>query len=317
MFFLRVPSGWNDFGSTLAPEETVKINAPIKDVKEELGYRMTTLEMLEPFSVISYLWQDVGVKVSKESVEQWWKHHREFGAKWAEYSSASLQHVPLTLYGDAARTRQVPFGPPGKVLGLFLSCPLFRPKSASASRWLLFSIDEYLLFGHKTMDAVLTRLTWSLNCLYTGVYPKCGPAHEALTGSQAARAGQPICGGTVFAVCQLRGDWVWHKDLFRLKSSWKSGATQPVCFLCPAMARGTNRYYNVGDSSPLWQQQFSFCQFLCQQIPASKPCHLDALCASVLCRLKPVVLRHCLAKVLYWACGLSTTPWSGMTQCMW
>ena len=235
---------------------------------------MVELELLEPFSVIQYLWQTVGVEITPEAVSQWWGHHRKYGAPWAVYSCASSEHIPLALYGDAARTRQVPYGPPEKVLGLFLSCPLFRPKSARASRWLIFSIDEYLLYKHKTFACVLARVTWSLNALFEGKFPSCGPEGQVLSGTAAARAGQPICGGAKFSVCQLRGDWAYHKEVFRLRSSWASGTNQPVCFLCPAMSRGRRRYYNLDESGDLWSEQYSFCDFLCNQIPMSKPCSL-------------------------------------------
>ena len=95
---------------------------------------------------------------------------------------------------------------------------------------------------------------------------------EELVGKQKDRAGQSICGGLKFSLTEIRGDWLYHKQVFRFRSSWKGGTNLPVCFQCPAMASGVNRYYHVDASTPLWSIQYDLIQFLVQQLPETEVC---------------------------------------------
>ena len=239
---------------------------------------MTTLELLDPMSMISYLWETIGVEVPMDAVRQYWRHNRQFGAPWAQHHPAAEDYIPLAIYGDSCSTKSVNFGPRYKILGIFLSCPLWRPKSVRASRWLLFCIDEKHLYRHHTLDTVLAYVCWAMNNLFTGKFPHCDMHGSALTGSKADRAGKWIAGRDLkFAMTELRGDWLWYQMLFRLRSSWLAGVTQPVCFLCPAMSSGPNRYWELSESSPLWNQQYSLAEFLTKQIPLHKASPLLAI----------------------------------------
>ena len=70
----------------LAFEDKFTLRAPLKSVKTGSGYEMTDLEVVDPISLLSYLWNDVGIKVGEEEVKKYWQHHRQFGAKWALHS---------------------------------------------------------------------------------------------------------------------------------------------------------------------------------------------------------------------------------------
>lgn len=219
-------------------------------------------------SIVHYLWEHIGVDVPPAKVAEYWSHNRKFKVPWAENHPAGDYHIPLALYGDSCRTRQVSYQPARKVLGIFLSCPLFRPKSVRASRWLVFSIEEDQLQGDITLDRVLLYIAWALNCLFTGRWPRCDMKGTEFTHHKAERAGKWICGRPLaFALTELRGDWLWFKGLFRLRSSWKSGTNQPVCYMCPAMARGADRYYDLGEQSVLWRKEYSSAEWLLHQIP--------------------------------------------------
>lgn len=278
-------------------KDTIPIKARIKDRKSDTGYTVDTLQVLCPLSFVRYLWNDIGVNVSPDTVKEFWRHNRSVGAPWAVCHPATDEHVPLAVYGDSCKVRSISYQAPEKIVGVFLSCPLWKPRSVRASRWLLFSIEESRLYQHQTIDRVLAYVTWALNCLFTGRWPHCGMNGEEFEhGSpQAQRAGQWIISDRrlQFALTELRGDWLWYQGLFRLRSSWKSGTNFPLCYLCPAMSRGPDRYYDVKEGSVLWTKELSFPEFLVKQIPQNKASPLLAAKG-----FHHTMLRHCSMHVL-------------------
>ena len=232
-------------------KETATVMAPIRAPKEPCGYEIVELKILEPFSVVKYMFCEAGLKLDPRTVREFWEHHVSVGSPWVSNSKAAIEkvHIPLGLFGDAAKVRQLSFNKSQKILGIFLNAPLWRPRSCRASRWLIFSIREDLLVKHETLNKIYHHVTWSLNCLYEDKYPSSGPNGEELVGKQKDRAGQAICGGLKFSVTEIRGDWLYHKQVFRFRSSWKGGANLPVCWQCPAMGSGVDRYYHVDASS--------------------------------------------------------------------
>ena len=221
--------------------------------------------------MVGYLFNEVGLQVSKEQIREYWQHLEEVKFPMATSDASCLREsCPVGLYGDAAKIT-TEYGH-YHCLGIFLNLPLWRPRSTRFSRFLVFSIKEELLVPGKTLDAVFTRLTWSLNVLFTGLYPSCGPHGEALPASQLALAGQSICNNKMKFVCtELRGDWKYHQQVFRFKSSWQ--ATH-VCFKCAAKSRGPleGLYYHVGEDAAWLQGELSLSSFLARRIPANNPC---------------------------------------------
>ena len=151
------------------------------------------------------MFNEVGLQISKEQIREYWQHLEEVKFPMATSDASCLREsCPVGLYGDAAKIT-TEYGH-YHCLGIFLNLPLWRPRSTRFSRFLVFSIKEELLVPGKTLDAVFTRLTWSLNVLFTGLYPSCGPHGEALPASQLALAGQSICNNKMKFVCtELRG----------------------------------------------------------------------------------------------------------------
>ena len=247
----------------------MKVRAPLKS-KAPGGHTMTELDVVEPLSLVAYLWNDIGIDIPSQLVESYWAHYREVGAPWASWSSATPQHVPLALYGDDCKIR-----PGEKMVGLFLSFPLFRPRSVRCSKFLLFAVQEELEYKHFTMDSVLRFLVWALNCLHVGRFPRTGCDGEELRGAQAERAGKEVAPGRKFAVTELKGDWSWFKKVFRFKSSWKGGTKVPVCFHCRAGAREPfSIYYKVHADSECWRSEYTLLDWLVEQCPV-RPCCLD------------------------------------------
>ena len=259
-------------------KETATILVPMANDKLECGYEMKPLTLMEPFSVVKYMFCEAGVAVDYAEVEAFWNHHWDVKSPWAIESTATSKHIPLGLHGDGAKLRQLSYQKPQKMIGIWLNAPLWRPKSVRASRWLLCAINEESLYQHFTLNAIYHRLCWSLNCLHSGTYPSTGPKGEPLEGKQKERAGRPICSGMVFAVTEVRADWVYHKQVLRFHSSWSGGANTPVCFQCAAWNSGPDRFYDTSDSSPLWRKQYSLEEFLVHQMPQEHPSALDSSC---------------------------------------
>lgn len=251
-------------------KEKVKIRAPVANEKLPAGYEMQELEVLDPMSVVRYMFLESGLELPMQDVHQYWDHLRAFGHPFALNASASRDHIPLGLFGDGVKFRQLSFGRPQKMVGVFLNCPLWRPKWSRASRWLLFAIREDHLTTAVypgTLDAVYHHIVWSLNCLHDGHCPRTGAYGEPLPEKHQQRAGKPICQGRRFCVTEIRADWLYHKQLLRFRSSWLGGVKAPVCFLCPAFSSGADTWLNVEDSSPLWTKQYSVAEFLTEQCP--------------------------------------------------
>lgn len=218
--------------------------------------------MVYPHRILAYLFDEVGLQIPSSDVQQYWNHAREMGEPWACQHPASENHIPLGLHGDAARLWTI--YKTEKILGVWLNLPLFRPKSVRHSRWLLFSIAREKLIKNRTLNPFWRKLVWSLNAAFTGLNPVQGPGGQPLIGTHADRAGSPICKSrNQFALTELRGDWEWHRDIWRFTASWQG---QDVCFKCPAVTRGDGDdsyvYYNNGLTSRWLQEEFSLNAFV-------------------------------------------------------
>lgn len=240
------------------------MQAPLKSKAPE-GYTLHEIDVVDPRSLVAYLWNDVGLNIPHRLVADYWAHYRsdDVQAAWATWSRASESHVPIALYGDDCKLR-----PYEKMIGIFMSFPLWRPRSVRCSKFLLCAVQLELEYKHLTVDCILRYLVWSLNCLYIGRWPRVGCDGEPLSPKQAQKAGQEIVPGRQFAVTELKGDWAWFKKIMRFKSSWKGGARVPVCFQCRARSDWPVLYYEVGPSDPCWQTQYTLLEWLAEQCPS-------------------------------------------------
>ena len=232
-------------------QETHHIAVPLKQGDDDT-FAMTIVHMLDPHAVVAYLWNTLGVKVASEHVREFWEHARRQKDPAAVAHPASNAHVPLGLYGDSARVSSSYDS--DKVLGIYLNLPLWRPQPIRYSRFLLFAIEEKRLWKHHTVDAILRRITWSLNLLFTGKMPS-----EEL-----------ICrDGTCFAVTEIRGDQLFHKETFRFTSSWTWKSVK-VCYKCDARSKGPGPLYWDFDA---WTgTEFSCNEFLSERMPSRLLC---------------------------------------------
>ena len=251
--FFAAPAGYQDI---------IKVKAPLKTRK---GTEIAEIDMIDPLSLMEFLFCKCGLEIDAEHVRQYWNHYRspETAADWAVWSDASNDHVPIGLYGDSCKIRAGE-----KMVGIFLNFPLFRPRSIRVSRFLLTCVQEELMVGRQTLDCLWRHVVWACNVLYNGKWPRTGPNGQLLPQHQAHKVGQDIVPNRKFCVTELRGDWLWFKLCFQFKSSWVGGTKVPVCFQCEARSVGDALYYDVTPESAVWETEYPDpVTFLVKQMP--------------------------------------------------
>ena len=256
--------------------ETIRVPIKYKDLDtDEEKFRLEDRPFLDPHSIISFLFQEGKLKIPEHHVRRYWEHHAYFGEEWAK-TVDNHQMIPLGIFGDGA-TISTEFGQ-ASVIGLFLSIVLWRPKSIRASRFLLFSISEAELWSHHTMCCVLRRVTWSLNALYSGRHPTTDPWGNELPARLKLLSGEQITSdGLRFATTEIRGDWSWHKKLWRFERTSWNGIR--MCHWCRAVSSGewSNLYWNLSTASDFHNNCFSLEEFMEERMPSRGICHLPAL----------------------------------------
>lgn len=239
---------------------------PLKCKRSTRGYVVREVGIVDPLSIMDYVFNTVGINIENQKVFDYWSHYQRVNAAWAQcHPGLEKKSMPCGLYGDACRVR-----PGEKVLGIFLNLPLFRPRSIRCSRFLLIGIQEELMYKRKTLDAILRFVVWRMNLLIVGRWPTCDIDGNLLTRrSDLKRAGQEVVKDMTFAVTELRGDWVYMKEVLSFRSSWKGGSRFPVCFQCEARAVEPNLYYQVHEDSHVWTTIYpTLIDFLVQQMPS-------------------------------------------------
>lgn len=248
-------------------KEFEEIRVPCKNKK--LGLVMETHPILYPHCILAFLFDDVGVYIDPNDVKKYWEHSRSLGEPWAVNSDATSAHIPLGIHGDGARLlTQVRYE---KQVGIWMNLVLWRPRSVRYSRWLLYSIPYDKVFKNRSFNVIWRALVWSFSACFDGVNPTVGPpgCARGLQGEALKRAGTPICkAGHCFAVTEYRGDWEWHRDVWRPQASWTSNQ---VCMKCPALAKSEDPsllYYCYGPENECgWlRNQYSAHGFVAERL---------------------------------------------------
>lgn len=243
----------------------------------EMKHQIENWPILDPHSVISFLFDKAKLKIPAVHIRKYWEHHCAHGEEWAQRPETHAM-VPLGIFGDAAKiTLQT--GATVNILGLFMSVVLFRPRSIRASRYLLFAIGDHQLWKHFTLTKVLRRLTWSFNALYHGHHPHLDPYGKALPAHLEKLAGSPITFDHMrFCVTEVRGDWSWRKKVWRYgnKTAW-NGIN--ICHWCRAKSKGAwpDLYWNMTDESNWHNANFSLEEFMDERLPSHGICGWDII----------------------------------------
>ena len=258
---------------SISDQDISYVNIPVKylDVDGKTIIKDEAWPMIDIHNTMGYLFQDGGLNIPSESLVDFWEKSKEFGEEFAQeldYNEMSVT-VPIGVYGDSAR---VDFAHGSEhILAFFTNCLLWRPLSVRWSRFLICCISEERLTS-ATIPAILRRVVWSANHAFSGVYPSVGPKGEALTGNALKRAGQALAGGLRFQTCELRGDWSFHKKIWRFsgKTHWNG---EHVCHLCTAKGISDNvqeLYFNIENNTHV---EFTLPQFLARRVPAQRVWH--------------------------------------------
>ena len=236
-------------------KEITYIDVKVKRLNFTNQTEIIKVPFLDPDTVMQYL-INAGLTIPQEQVVEFWENKRHSGETWVENCPATNQHIPIAIYGDACRLYTA--RKDSKYLGIFISLPLWRPRSTRYSRWCIFRLKLKKLHGTQTLHPVLQRITYKLNMLF----------ENGLLGPN----------GRVYNFCcsEIRGDWEWHKQLFDLTSSWKS-VTQ-VCFRCNCTSRSDNpkELFYCLDHDPAWRE-FTLTDFVASQIKHWPPCTFSEL----------------------------------------
>ena len=253
-------------------KEIESINVPVQSPKPPHTLSVKSFPIIHPHRLLTYLFDHVGIQVPVATVREFWQHSRATGEAWATRSPASNEHVPLGIHGDAARLwTQYKVE---KVVAIWMNVLHFRPRSVRHSRFLLFSCPNALMVKNRTLNRVWRRLAWSFNAAFEGLNPTIGEGNRALSEADLARAGTPLTSsGRKFALCEMRGDWEWHRDVWRTTATWKSIKT---CFRCPAVSKGPKEfwYHNIEDNSRWQHEEFTNEQFIARRLKDRRLCIL-------------------------------------------
>ncbi|CAK9032263.1 unnamed protein product [Durusdinium trenchii] len=181
-----------------------QILLPIKYTDLDDGidkFKLETWPVMDPHSIAHFLFEHAGLQIPAASLRDYWEFHSQHGEHWAQ--GVPFDAMPIGVYGDGARVN-TKFGSTNLV-GIYFNFPLWKPGSVRASRFLVTVIPEEKLWRHYTLNCILRRLTWSVNCLQEGHHPERGPGNQLLPKHLEMLAGRPFKFKCVLT--EIRGDW--------------------------------------------------------------------------------------------------------------
>ena len=173
-----------------------------------------------PHEVFAYLLDTGLVKVDTAAVAFFGRHFRNLGVEWAVKHPATENHSPLGIYGDDARYTLEG----DKLIAVFFDFLLHRRPTGFGSRFLLFFMRCSKSLGHRTLQPLWRVLMMSFNIIFGGV------------------------GGFQGAVCEYRGDWKWHREIYLFRTGWRN---RHVCHQCPVESVFSSRPSTAQPAFPL------------------------------------------------------------------
>lgn len=160
------------------------------------------IPMFDPHAVLTYIFEEVGLRIDEEEISKYWKEASDRGCPWARGEPGD--RIPLKLFGDDCVFDERL----NKAYAIIMSLPLWRPKSARNSRFLLWTQKSTQFAGFQGLQPILARMAWSLNILYEQGLPKSGYR---------------------FAVCEIGGDWSWLRFFWQFDRHWNGQTPCPFC----------------------------------------------------------------------------------------
>ena len=114
--------------------------------------------------------------------------------------------------------------------------------------------------GPQTLVPIWQFVAWSTNAMFQGTYPM-----QSLCGHPLPEQGPMYPGKTKLRLVELRGDWKYHQQIFRLKSFFNASN---ICHVCRASRHPntTTPFVDFG-RQPRWRQTVrSHKEFLLEQV---------------------------------------------------
>ena len=204
------------------------MDCPIPSQRENKTWKHKQVPMFDPHVLLSYLFDDIGLKIDPGVVTKYWEDAAARGCPWALQEPQPRNRMPVKIFGDdCVYDEQL-----NKAYGLVLSLPLWRPKSARNSRFLIWAQKSKQFAGFEGLLPLLARMVWSLNLAYNEPLPKSGLR---------------------FAVCEIGGDWSWNRFFWQMDRHW-NGHTP--CPFCNTEKFGPNGYSRLNDIEWLSNPRF-------------------------------------------------------------
>lgn len=127
--------------------------------------------VLLPHTILKFLFEEASVDIKESNIQKFWSHLRAVQYPWAMNVDPSIPFIPIGVHGDEAH-----YGADNaninKLTCVFLDLPLWRPKNARLSRYLMFCIDSSQVVGYKSLHPVFQAIAESINFAYFGVNEK-------------------------------------------------------------------------------------------------------------------------------------------------
>ena len=138
------------------------VQTVVKPKEDSLEEMTVDVPVLLPHNILSYL-QQIGVEVGDQQLAEYWSHVKAFCPR-ANDPAVDGTHIPLTLYGESVRYGQG--FDQSKIIGCFMSCVLWRPKSTRMSQWLSWNLNGEFSLGWRSHYPLYLALVKSLNAAF-------------------------------------------------------------------------------------------------------------------------------------------------------
>ena len=221
--------------------------------------------IMDVHAILHFLFDDAKIEVPDHFLEDCWKKSKQYGEEFAQDLDPAdyKRTMPIGIYGDGARIRTT-FGSEN-IIAVFCNVILWRPKSVRYSRFLVFTIPEERCTS-ATLPVVYRRVTWSCNHSWYGFFPCKGPYGEGLPAKQAALGGLPLTKQRYrFQTTEIRGDWAWHKKVFKFDGChWTGDRVCPFCDATAISGGWESKYRNIESNQ---HSDFDLVGFLANRIP--------------------------------------------------
>ena len=234
-----------------------------KDCNGATIVRLEAWPILDVHDTLSFLVGAQKLHVPASERIKYWRWAKSHNEPWAHSIDSELIY-PIGLYGDSAKVTNK-YGISINILAFFCNVVLWKPPSVRYSRYLVFAIEEERMTSG-TLNAFLRRVAWSCTHAFHGRFPEKGPNGEDLVGPAAEKAGRPLTSGhDRFFVSEHRGDWQWHKTVWKFQRTHWNG--KEMCHQCTAKGISDDWHELFWNIENPHHEEFTLVTFLAQRAP--------------------------------------------------